>query len=188
MISRSPQRGTFSMERYEKNLIDDPTDATSQNMINFYKTHKQMKLELEETDEWRIDNMEYDLRTSELIIEKCKDKIYAQHLYAAMCNNEFTKNDVWPILTEKRWSCSWRSAGGIVADIRQEGDYIDWYCSGIRNQEDLTTEEYNQMSREDQERYLEANASVAESFVTDEIRKDLLTIGWLVVDSENLDY
>jgi len=176
------------MERYEKNLIDDPTDATSQNMINFYKTHKQMKLELEETDEWRIDNMEYDLRTSELIIEKCKDKIYAQHLYAAMCNNEFTKNDVWPILTEKRWSCSWRSAGGIVADIRQEGDYIDWYCSGIRNQEDLTTEEYNQMSREDQERYLEANASVAESFVTDEIRKDLLTIGWLVVDSENLDY
>jgi len=176
------------MERYKKNLIDDPTDATSQNMINFYKTHKQMKLELEETDEWRIDNMEYDLRTSELIIEKCKDKIYAQHLYAAMCNNEFTKNDVWPILTEKRWSCSWRSAGGIVADIRQEGDYIDWYCSGIRNQEDLTTEEYNQMSREDQERYLEANASVAESFVTDEIRKDLLTIGWLVVDSENLDY
>ena len=188
MISRSPQRGTFSMERYKKMLEDDPSDESAQSMIDFYKNHRQRRLDLEETDEWSIDNMEYDLRTSELIIEKCKDKIYAQHLYAAMCNNEFTKNDVWPILRDKRWGCSWRYAGGIIADIRQEGDYIDWYCSGIRNQEDLTTEEYNQMSREDQERYLEANASVAESFVTDEIRKDLLTIGWLVVDSENLDY
>jgi hypothetical protein len=188
MIRRSPQRGTFSMERYEKNLIDDPTDESSKNMIDFYKTHTQMKLELEETDEWRIDNMEYDLRTSELIIEKCKDRIYAQHLYAAMCNNEFTKNDVWPILSDKRWSCSWRSSGGIIADIRQEGDYIDWYCSGIRNNEDLTDEEYNQLSREEQEIYLESKARVSESVVTDEIRRDLLAIGWIVVDSELQDY
>ena len=188
MISRSPQRGTFSMERYEKKLIDDPMDATAQNMIDFYKSHKQMKLELEETDEWRTDNMEYDLRTSELIIEKCKDKIYAQHLYAAMCNNEFTKNDIWPILSDKRWSCSWRSAGGIIADIRQEGDYIDWYCSGIRNTEDLTDEDLNQLSREEQEIYLETKASVSESVVTDEIRKDLLSIGWLVAESDNQDY
>jgi hypothetical protein len=157
-------------------------------MIDFYKTHTQMKLELEETDEWRIDNMEYDLRTSELIIEKCKDRIYAQHLYAAMCNNEFTKNDVWPILSDKRWSCSWRSSGGIIADIRQEGDYIDWYCSGIRNNEDLTDEEYNQLSREEQEIYLESKARVSESVVTDEIRRDLLAIGWIVVDSELQDY
>jgi hypothetical protein len=157
-------------------------------MIDFYKSHKQMKLELEETDEWRTDNMEYDLRTSELIIEKCKDKIYAQHLYAAMCNNEFTKNDVWPILSDKRWSCSWRSAGGIIADIRQEGDYIDWYCSGIRNTEDLTDEDLNQLSREEQEIYLETKASVSESVVTDEIRKDLLSIGWLVAESDHQDY
>jgi hypothetical protein len=176
------------MERYEKKLIDDPMDATAQNMIDFYKSHKQMKLELEETDEWRTDNMEYDLRTSELIIEKCKDKIYAQHLYAAMCNNEFTKNDIWPILSDKRWSCSWRSAGGIIADIRQEGDYIDWYCSGIRNTEDLTDEDLNQLSREEQEIYLETKASVSESVVTDEIRKDLLSIGWLVAESDNQDY
>jgi len=95
---------------------------------------------------------------------------------------------VWPILSDKRWGCSWRYAGGIVADIRQEGDYIDWYCSGIRNNEDLTDEEYNQLSREAQEKYLETKASVAESVVTDEIRKDLLSIGWLVVDSDNQDY
>ena len=188
MIRRSLQRGTFSMERYEKILEDDPRDETALSMIDFFKSSNQQKLELEETDEWRIDNMEYDLRTSELIIEKCKDKIYAQHLYAAMCNNEFTKNEVWPILSDKRWSCSWRSAGGIVADIRQEGDYIDWYCSGIRNNEDLTDEDLKQLSREEQEKYLETKASVSESVVTDEIRQDLLSIGWLIADSDNQDY
>ena len=187
MIRRSPQRGTFSMERYEKKLIDNPQDQSALDMIDLYKSHQQQKLDLEETDEWRRDNMEYDLRTSKLIIEKCSDKIYAQHLYAALCNNDFTKNDVWPILTEKKWHCSWRYAGGIIADIRQEGDYIDWYCSGINNHQDTTDEEYNQMSKEQQEIYLEAKARVGESFVTDEIRKDLLEIGWLVLDSDNLD-
>ena len=176
------------MERYEKKLIEDPQDETALSMIDYFKNSKQQKLDLEETDEWRKDNMEYDLRTSELIIEKCKDKIYAQHLYAALCNNEFIKNDVWPILSDKRWGCSWRYAGGIVADIRQEGDYIDWYCSGIRNTEDVTDEEYNQMSREEQEIYLETKAKVSESVVTDEIRKDLLSIGWLVAESDDEAY
>jgi len=176
------------MERYEKKLIENPQDESAQTMIDYFKNDKQRRLDLEETDEWRTDNMEYDLRTSELIIEKCKDKIYAQHLYAAMCNNEFIKNDVWPILSDKRWGCSWRYAGGIIADIRQEGDYIDWYCSGIRNNEDLTDEEYKQLSIEEQEMYLESKARVSESVVTDEIRKDLLSIGWLVVDSDDEAY
>lgn len=188
MIRRSPQRGTFSMERYEKKLIENPQDESAQTMIDYFKNDKQRRLDLEETDEWQIDNMEYDLRTSELIMEKCKDKIYAQHLYAAMCNNEFIKNDVWPILSDKRWGCSWRYAGGIIADIRQEGDYIDWYCSGIRNNEDLTDEEYKQLSIEEQEMYLESKARVSESVVTDEIRKDLLSVGWLVADSDDEAY
>jgi hypothetical protein len=171
------------MERYEKMLENDPMNVSAQTMIDYFKNDKQRRLDLEETIDWQTDNMEYDLRTSELIIEKCNDRIYAQHLYAAMCNNEFTKNDVWPILSDKRWGCSWRYAGGIIADIRQEGDYIDWYCSGIRQNEDLTDEEYNQMSREQQEMYLESKASVPESVVTDEIRADLLKIGWLVMDN-----
>ena len=170
------------MERYEKKLSEDPTDEHALTMIEYYKNSNQQKLDLEETDEWRKDNMEYDLRTSELIVEKCNDNIYAQHLYAAMCNNEFIKNDVWPILSDKRWSCSWRYAGGIVADIRQEGDYIDWYCSGIKNNEDLTDEEYNQLSRAQQAAYLEVKARVSESVVTDEIRADLFKLGWIVID------
>ena len=187
-MRRSLQRGTFSMERYEKKLLEDPTDENALTMIDYLKSSKQMKLDLEETDEWRIDNMEYDLRTSDFIIEKCNDKIYAQHLYAAMCNNEFTKNDVWPILSDKRWSCSWRYAGGIIADIRQEGDYIDWYCSGIRNENDLDENSFRELTKEQQIAHLEAKAYVGESFVTDEIRQDLLKIGWLVVESDNQVY
>lgn len=175
------------MERYEKKLIEDPQDETARTMIEYFKTSTQYKLDLEETAEWRIDNMEYDLRTSELIIEKCNDSIYAQHLYAAMCNNEFIKNDVWPILSDKRWGCSWRYAGGIVADIRQEGDYIDWYCSGIRDGNELDDDQFQQCSPQQKQAYLESKASVSESVVTDEIRQDLLSIGWLVVDSDNQD-
>jgi hypothetical protein len=137
----------------------------------------------EQDPDWRKDNLEADLRSSPLMLEKVRsDRIYAQHLYAAMCNTDFRRNDVWPILQEKTWSCSWRYAGGIVAHMREEGDYMDWYCSGINGMADVTDEEYNQMSRESQELYLEAKASVAEGTVTDEIRNDLLTIGWLVVD------
>jgi hypothetical protein len=29
------------------------------------------------------------------------------------------------------YSCSWRYAGGLVADLREQGeDYLDFYCSG----------------------------------------------------------
>lgn len=187
-MRRSPQRGEFSMKRYEKKLIDNPQDQSALDMIDFYKTYEQQQLELEETVEWRIDNMEYDLRTSELIIAKCNDRIYAQHLYAALCNNDFTKNDIWPILTEKKWHCSWRHAGGIIADIRQEGDYIDWYCSGIRDTEDLPIEELNKLSMLEREYYLETKARVAESVVTDEIKQDLLKIGWLVLESDDISF
>ena len=95
----------------------------------------------------------------------CESESYAQNLYAAMCNNQFVKNDVWPILEDKRWGCSWRYAGGIIADLREEGDYIDWYCSGIGADKD--------------------NKFVSEGHVTDEIRIDLLKLGWIIIVSED---
>jgi hypothetical protein len=184
-INTSPDHGKFGIERHETRLIENPQDQTALDMVDFYKSHRQMKLDLEATDEWQKDNLEFDLRTSQLIIDKCQDNVYAQHLYAALSNNDFMKNDVMPILTEKKWSCSWRYAGGIIADIKQEGDYIDWYCSGIRgNDDDITDNDFNNMSEEQKQYHLETKAYVNEGVVTDEIKQDLFNIGWLVVDGE----
>jgi hypothetical protein len=126
-------------------------------------------------------NLAQDLLASPLMLARVREsRVYAQHLYAAMCNQQFVKNELWPQLKGETWSCSWRSAGGIIADMRQQGDYLDWYCSGIQGT-GLTDEEYNQLDPTDQEVYTENRQYVGESKVTDEIRKDLRTLGWCVV-------
>ena len=108
-------------------------------------------------------NLEHDLIKSDYITEKCANsESYSQNLYSAMCNNLFYKND-------EEWSCSWRCAGGIVADIRSMGEsYIDWYCSGIGGFRESTSVPSL------------TNGYVGESFVTDEIRSDLLQLGWII--------
>lgn len=50
---------------------------------------------------------------------------HAQHLYHTLCNNDFIHRE-----TGKMWHCSWRYAGGLVADVLCQGDYLNWYCSG----------------------------------------------------------
>lgn len=187
MISRSPDRGNFRITKIiEKVETGEKSPESAEEMINLYKSWRQQTLDLEETDDWKIDNMEYDLRSTQWIVDKAKNsEVYAQNLYAALCNNDFTKNDVWPILTEKRWSCSWRSAGGIVADMQEKGDYIDWYCSGIRDAKDLDDDQFQQLTREQQEIYIQCKSYVSESVVTDEIRSDLLKLGWIVIDDPN---
>lgn len=164
---RSPDRYTFHTSRLA-NEVDRRTDE----LLNILEQLRRQDLDNVNNPEWQKDNLEYDLRSTDWIVNKVKENDnYAQNLYAAMCNREFTKNELWPLLTEKRWSCSWRHAGGIIADMREQGDYIDWYCSGIRNdgyQDDLESVEPNQY--------------VSEGVVTDEIREDLLKLGWVVLD------
>jgi hypothetical protein len=169
-MNRSPDRGSFQRRNRQGDVMRD-----------LMEKWQQEQLALEETSEWRKDNLEYDLRTNGKIIEKCKDLVYAQHIYAALCNNDFQKNDVYPILTDKRWSCSWRHAGGIVADIREEGDYIDWYCSGIRNI-DEEEQSFDDMTEDEKLHFLKIKAYVSESVVTDEVRQDLFEMGWIVIE------
>jgi hypothetical protein len=100
-----------------------------------------------------IHSLECDLINNERIVSKCNNSdIYSQNLYAALCNNRFFYGN-------NEWSCSWRMSGGIVADLRDCGeDYLDWYCSGMGN----------------------AAGIVPEGFVTEEIRLDLIKLGWTI--------
>jgi hypothetical protein len=162
-ISRSPARGTFALGSLSER------DA-------LFESIEERKQKLEQDPEWQQNNLEYDLRSTDWILEKVRtSERYAQNLYAAMCNNDFQKRDVMPILKNETCGYSWRYAGGIIADMRQEGDYIDWYCSGIG--EGLGNGDVDRKK-----------GYVSESHVTEEIEQDLLKLGWNVVDSGETDY
>ncbi len=116
--------------------------------------------------------MEEDMYLSEWFRNKVRSsKTFSQNLYAAMCNNEFQKLEVIPILKEETWRCSWRSAGGVVSRIRKEGDYMDWYCSGIQD-----------FSGDEADTNFYPGRNVAEGTITDEIRTDLQKLGWVPLD------
>ncbi len=180
-ISRSPKRGTFGIDRLvEKLQAGETTQEHVDEMTEFYENMINEQYIRETKPEWRENNLEFDLRTTNWILEKVRaDEIYSQNLYAAMCNNQFAKThvedtaeNVAKLLRDGTplWSCSWRYAGGIIADMREEGDYIDWYCSGIRDSYDVP--ENNGFL---QRKY------VSESTVTEEIEQDLKRLGWRVL-------
>lgn len=138
-----------------------------------------------------IDLNKYDMERDLLKTDWIKKKViaseaYAQNLYAAMCNREFVPNDVWPRLKDERWSCSWRHSGGIIADMRGEGDYMNWYCSGIRYP-DYEGVMYDRLSDEEKLIYNERKKYVEEGIVTEEIKNDLLKLGWIVLDEDSTD-
>lgn len=187
-LSKSPDRYTFQRNNYLARRIaegkqDDPNTIA---MLEYYDELPKRQADREENPDWKENNMEYDLRSTPWICDKVKsDDVYAQNLYAAMCNNDFQRNDMMPILKDQQWSCSWRYAGGIVADMQEKGDYIDWYCSGIKNAGPIEQSEWDNLTLEQQQRYKETEAYVSESVVTDEIRSDLKKLGWLVLEDNN---
>jgi hypothetical protein len=122
-------------------------------------------------------SLERDMKDARWFVDKIRTSdSYAQNLYAALCNNAFQKLDVIPVLRDEVWSCTWRYAGGVVADIRCEGDYMDWYCSGIFGD----PKEIDYAAAEAQG--FDIAKYVAESVVTDEIKQDLKQLGWIVVE------
>ena len=91
-----------------------------------------------------------DITAHQPILDKFQDDEYKQNFYAALCNNIWIKGTLQLIMT-------WRYAAAIVADIIHQGDYIDWYCSGMGRTNDLY---------------------VQEGTITHEILEDMLTLGW----------
>ena len=114
-----------------------------------------------------------DMQSAAWFVTKVQaSESYAQNLYAAMCNNLFIKREVWPMLKDETWSCSWRGAGGIVAELREQGDYMDWYCSGMGL---LATYDEKEGAE-----HMRRKQYVPESTITDEIQADLERLDWLV--------
>jgi hypothetical protein len=113
-------------------------------------------------------DLEKDIKDS-FMAEKGRDNdLYCQHLYAALCNNDFVPLETMAVLSEEYWSCSWRYAGGIASDIKagtiDGGHYMEYYCSG------LTSDKYDS-----------PKCYAGEGEVREEIREDLSKIGWAVV-------
>jgi len=188
-MNSSKDRNTFQKFKYlerkaQEGKTPENDEAVKAHVDLFDFEDHERKLR-ESSEKWRENNMEYDLRSSPWICQKAKDsKAYAQNLYAAMCNNSFQKLAVMPILKDLRWSCSWRYAGGIVADMIEHGDYIDWYCSGIKN--DLTQEDLDKMNSQELEDYENIYKKyVRESHITEEIRRDLQLLGWVPIDEDD---
>jgi hypothetical protein len=178
-VSKSPDRHTFQKEGYVKRQEEAGEPANKDYLDWFEKVLEQHNTKFDDPAT-HINNMEYDLLTTDWILEKVRaSDSYAQNLYAAMCNNDFTKRELWPILKEEKWSASWRYAGGIIADMRQEGDYIDWYCSGMGG----LNQEYDQ--KETNEQWQKRTGYVPESVVTEEIEQDLNRLGWIVIPYED---
>ena len=167
-IASSPGRHTFQRDGYIKRCQEagKEPDPSIIEMYNSWAQEDRFETAPEH-------NLEYDLRTTEWILEKVRaSDNYAQNLYAAMCNMQWQKRDLWPELSEQRWSCSWRSSGGIIADMLQKGDYIDWYCSGIGNEEHGNGLDGTVPDVTDGRNY------VPEGVVTEEIELDLNRLGW----------
>jgi hypothetical protein len=113
-------------------------------------------------------SLEVDLISSKDIQYKVKAHTdFDNELYAALCNNRFEKDG-------QQWSCSWRYAGGIVAEIANQNkkkpldseyykedlwnmDYMQYYCNGD------------------------------EGTITNRIEKELKKLGWTVVEEKEED-
>ncbi len=181
-MNRSPERNTFQLKCYLERCEADGKEPR-EDYINIYKQADQRDLENEKEAAWKLNNLEYDLRSTRWICDKAKaNEAYAQNIYAALCNQDWQRNDVWPMLKGQTYSCSWRYAGGIVADMREEGDYIDWYCSGIRGE--LTEQQIASAL----EQGMDIVKYVCEGHVTDEIREDFFKLGWIPVESKDEEY
>ena len=177
IMNKSPTRGTFQSQCRIEDVIaeggDPDADEGVQRAMEIEHMINDHKAQREANEPWRENNLEYDLRSTKWVCDKAKaSDTYAQNIYAALCNQDWQKNEVWPLLKGETYSCSWRYAGGIVADMREEGDYINWYCSGIGDglgNGDATG----------------IKGYVPEGTVTEEIREDFFNLGWIPVDSSD---
>ena len=98
-------------------------------------------------------DLERDLLRSDRLRALVRSRLFATLLYSALCNTIWRKDVGGPV-----WSCSWRHAGAVVANLRGEGDYLDWYCS------------------------------MGEGLVDEQVMAEIEAIGWKLVEASPPDW
>ena len=178
MVSKSPERHTFQVDG-AKRRAEEKGEEVPEAYVKMWMSAKEQDEANLVDPEWQHNNLEYDLRSTEWILAKARaSNSYAQNIYAALCNMRWQPLDVFPILKDEFWSCSWRSAGGIVADMLQTGDYINWYCSGMGGLDG----DYDPDGGETFEQWQARTGYVSEGTITDEILADFAALGWTPIE------
>jgi len=173
-LDKSPDQFTFQKETCIKHQLE-LGKTPEEDYLDVFDNVPVQRDNRERDAEWQKNNLEYDLRSTPWVCDKVKNSdAYAQHLYSALCNQNWQKQEVWAVLKDETWGCSWRYAGGIIADMREEGDYLDWYCSGIGGG----------LGNGDEDG---SRGYLGEGNVAEEIRADLLQLGWVPVDDPDSD-
>ncbi len=98
-------------------------------------------------------DLERDLVRSDRVRGLVRSELFATLLYSALCNTLWRHNGAG---TE--WRCSWRYAGSIVATLRGEGCYLEWYCS------------------------------MSEGFVDEQVLAEIGALGWELVEADPPDW
>lgn len=105
-ISRSPERHTFQKEGYIKRQLEKGEPINEDYLDLFEEILKQDRRKFDDPRS-KENNLEYDLLTTDWILEKVRSSdSYAQNLYAALCNSTWRSKELWPTLKEQNWSCA----------------------------------------------------------------------------------
>lgn len=103
-----------------------------------------------------------------LDISKAADYNYCQRLYAALCNTVVVRENPSDIIAEHYVTHSWRDAAKVAAEFRSRVEsvgYVDFYIAG------LSVDELNAFNE---------SCTIVEGIITDDIRVDLKSLGWMV--------
>ena len=92
-MNRSPERNTFQLKNYIERCEADG-ETPREDYIQIYRAADQRDLANEANAQWKLNNLEYDLRSTKWICDKAKVREeYAQNIYAALCNQSWQKNE-----------------------------------------------------------------------------------------------